>query len=78
MTTGFRNQWQYSQKWYAKVCERLGVPVEIQETTGTKKAQEQLDSALEEGIPAIVFVSAADLHYWLSLPSNRDGGDIRS
>ena len=69
---GFRNQWQYPDRWYSKVCERLGVAVEIHETTSAANARERLDRALDEGIPAIAFVSAADLPYW-HLPSEESG-----
>lgn len=64
VTTGFRNQWQYPQRWYAKTCRRLGIRVEIHETAGASKAAAQLDAALADGVPAIAFVSAADLPYW--------------
>lgn len=64
VTTGFRNQWQYPQRWYARVAERLGVDVEILETGGERKAAAQLNAALDEGTPVVVFVSAADLPYW--------------
>jgi hypothetical protein len=72
VTTGFRNQWQYPKRWYAKVGERLGVGVAILETGGERKAAVQLDDALDEGTPVIVFASAADLPYW-GLPSDESG-----
>jgi hypothetical protein len=72
VTTGFRNQWQYPDRWCAKTCERLGVRVEIHETTGPQKAADRLDRALDEGIPVIAFVSAGDLSYW-HLPPDESG-----
>jgi hypothetical protein len=72
VTLGFRNQWQYPDRWYVKVCQRLGVPVQIHETTGTVKARDLLDQALADGIPAIVWVSAADLPFW-HLPESQSG-----
>jgi hypothetical protein len=72
VTLGFRNQWQYPARWYAKVCQRLGVAVQIHETSSTAKARERLHQALDEGIPAIAFVSVADLPYW-HLPGEQSG-----
>ncbi len=72
VTLGFRNQWQYPDRWYAKVCERLGVAVQFHETSGIAKARDLLDRALDDGIPAIAFVSVADLPYW-HLPSEQSG-----
>src|SRR5690606_28752109 len=39
---------------------------------GTAKAQAQLDDALESGIPAVAFVSTADLPHW-HLPADQSG-----
>jgi hypothetical protein len=72
VTLGFRNQWQYPDRWYVKVCERLGVPVEMQETSSVAKARDLLDRALDDGIPAITWVSAADLPFW-HLPEIQSG-----
>jgi hypothetical protein len=72
VTLGFRNQWQYPDRWYAKVCRRLGVAVQIHETTGVAKARQLLDQAIDDGIPAITFVSTADLPYW-HLPTEQSG-----
>jgi hypothetical protein len=72
VTLGFRNQWQYPVRWYAKVCQRLGVAVQTHETSSTIKARDLLDQALDDGIPAIAFVSAADLPYW-HLPPEQSG-----
>jgi hypothetical protein len=72
VTLGFRNQWQYPARWYAKVCQRLGVAVQIHETSSTAKARERLHQALDEGFPAIAFVSVADLPYW-HLPGEQSG-----
>ena len=72
VTLGFRNQWQYPDKWYAKVCQRLGVAVQEHETSSVARARHQLDQALDDGIPAIAFVSVADLPYW-HLPAEQSG-----
>jgi hypothetical protein len=72
VTLGFRNQWQYPDRWLAKVCQRLGVFVQIHETSSVAKARDLLDQALDDGIPAIAFVSVADLPYW-HLPAEQSG-----
>ena len=72
VTIGFRNSGQYPDRWFRKTCERLGVPVEIHETSGEKKAAGHLQEALTEGRPAIASISAADLPYW-HWPSEESG-----
>ncbi|MEX0698271.1 MAG: BtrH N-terminal domain-containing protein, partial [Acidimicrobiia bacterium] len=72
LTTAFRNQWQYPDRWFPKTCERLGVPVTVTETTGEKRAAQQLDHALDAGLPVLAFVSTADLPYW-HLPEEEAG-----
>ena len=72
VTLGFRNQWQYPDRWMVKVCQRLGIEAHVHETAGTAKAQAQLDDALESGIPAVAFVSTADLPHW-HLPADQSG-----
>ncbi len=72
VTLGFRNQWQYPDRWAKKVCQRLGVDVKVHETSGPVKAMKQLDDALAAGVPAVAFVSPADLPYW-HLPAEQSG-----
>jgi Butirosin biosynthesis protein H, N-terminal len=72
VTTGFRNQWQYPERWLRKTCDRLGVPVTLSETAGEKRAAQQLNEALDSGLPAVAFVSTADLPYW-HLPEEEAG-----
>ena len=72
VTIGFRNNSQYPDRWFRKTCGRLGVPVEIQETSGEKRAAGYLQDALGSGIPAIAYVSVADLPYW-HLPPEQSG-----
>lgn len=64
VTTGFRNQWQYPQRWFVKVAARLGIEAELLETAGPKKAADQLDRALADGSPIVAAISAADIGYW--------------
>jgi hypothetical protein len=72
VTTGFRNQWQYPQRWMAKVCDRLNIPAEVVETSGPVRAATQLEEALAGGTPAVVAISAGDIGYW-HLPADRSG-----
>jgi hypothetical protein len=72
VTIGFRNNLQYPDRWFRKTCERLGVPVEIHETSGEKRAAGHLQDALASGLPAIAYISTADLPYW-HLPSEESG-----
>jgi hypothetical protein len=46
--------------------------VQIHETSSVAKARDLLDQALDDGIPAIAFVSVADLPYW-HLPAEQSG-----
>jgi len=55
VTLGFRNQWQYPDRWYGKVCQRLGLAVQIHETSSAAKARVHLDHALDDGIPTLAF-----------------------
>ncbi len=72
VTTGFRNQWQYPQRWFAKVCDRLGIPAEVVEASGSVKAAKQLDDALATGMPVVAAISAGDVGYW-HLPADASG-----
>jgi Butirosin biosynthesis protein H, N-terminal/Domain of unknown function (DUF4872) len=72
VTTAFRNQWQYPDRWLRKTCDRLGVPVTVSETGGEKRAAQQLNEALDARLPAVAFVSTADLPYW-HLPEEEAG-----
>jgi butirosin biosynthesis protein H-like/uncharacterized protein DUF4872 len=72
VTIGFRNNSQYPDRWFRKICGRLGVPVEIHETSGGRRAAGHLQDALASGFPAIAYISTADLPYW-HLPSEESG-----
>jgi hypothetical protein len=64
LVLGFRNQWQYPDRFSAKVIERLGVAAEVHETSGARGAAARLDTSLAEGRPAIVMVDAQLLGTW--------------
>jgi hypothetical protein len=72
VTTGFRNSWQYPERWLRSVGERLGLRVTILETAARGKAARQLDEVLDANATAITWVSAADLPYW-HLPTDEWG-----
>ncbi|HJQ94857.1 MAG TPA: BtrH N-terminal domain-containing protein, partial [Acidimicrobiia bacterium] len=72
VTIGFRNNLQYPDRWFRKTCGRLGVPFEIHETSGEKRAASHLQDTLASGLPAIAYISTADLPYW-HLPSEESG-----
>jgi len=72
VTTGFRNRWQYPQKWLPEVGHRLGLTVELKETGGAKKAEAQLVEAMADDRPVVAAVSAGDVGYW-HLPPDQSG-----
>lgn len=72
LVLGFRNSWQYPDRWAAKTIERLGLQGELLHTGGTKAAGEQLDAALERGRPALAWIDPQLLGY-RHLPSFLEG-----
>ncbi len=69
---GFRNQWQYHDRWMAKTLGRLGVPYEEHRTAGVRAAATRLDTELDAGRPCIVLPDRYHLGYW-HLPAALDG-----
>jgi hypothetical protein len=72
VTIGFRNNWQYPDRWVDKTLDRLGVAFRREQTSGPAKAERQLDNALATGRSVMADVSAADLPYW-HLPEEERG-----
>jgi hypothetical protein len=72
LVLGFRNQWQYPDRWATKVLERLGVPFAMHETSGVKGAASALNEAVATGRPALATVDRAEIGYW-HLPSSHSG-----
>jgi hypothetical protein len=64
LVLGFRNQWQYPERWTAKVLERLGLEARQHHTGGARTAAADLDGALRRGRPAIAWVDQQGLGYW--------------
>jgi hypothetical protein len=60
---GFRNSWQYPDRWALKVCARLGVPADVLETGSARRAAEELRAAVGQGVPAIVWADQQLLGY---------------
>ena len=67
VTTGFRRNWQYPDRWYHAVADRIGVSIGMVETGGTKKAAAQLGAVLdvpdaldESDVRGAVTVSSAE------------------
>jgi Butirosin biosynthesis protein H, N-terminal len=72
LVLGFRNQWQYPDRWARKVLERLGVDFALHETSGAKSAAARLDASLAAGRPALVTIDRAESGYW-HLPASHSG-----
>jgi Butirosin biosynthesis protein H, N-terminal/Domain of unknown function (DUF4872) len=69
---GFRNSWQYPDRWARKTCERLGVPAAVHETGSAGKAEAELRSAVGQGVPAIAWADQQLLGY-RHLPASLEG-----
>jgi hypothetical protein len=75
VTLGFRNLWQYPDKWLEKTCERLGVGVELKHTSGAVTARKNLEDALAAAGPRpLAWVDAQEIGYW-HLPAHLSGYD---
>ncbi|WP_223167041.1 BtrH N-terminal domain-containing protein [Nonomuraea sp. SYSU D8015] len=72
VTLGFRNQWQYHDRWMAKTLARLGVPYEEHRTAGARGASERLAAELDAGRPCVILPDRYHLGYW-QLPAAFDG-----
>lgn len=72
VTIGFRNRWQYPDRWLDTLLDRVGVEFRRDQTSGMVRARRQLDEAVEMGRSVMVEVSVADLPYW-HLPPEEAG-----
>jgi hypothetical protein len=63
LVLGFRNSWQYPDRWALKTCRRLGVPAAVQETGSAAKADAELRDAAGQGVPAIAWADQQLLGY---------------
>lgn len=69
---GFRNQWQYHNRWMDKTLTRLGVPYEEHTTGGARGASDRLAEELDAGRPCVILPDRYHLGYW-RLPATLDG-----
>jgi hypothetical protein len=73
VTLGFRNQWQYPDRWLEKTCRRLGIDARLEHTAGSVKAKGTLDDSLEQPGPRpLVWIDAQEIGYW-HLPNELSG-----
>jgi hypothetical protein len=72
LVLGFRNSWQYPDRWARKVCQRLGVPADVHETGSAARADTQLRAAVDQGVPAIAWADQQLLGY-RHLPARLEG-----
>jgi hypothetical protein len=63
LVLGFRNSWQYPDRWAIKTCRRLGVPAAVHETGSAAKADAELRAAVGQGVPAIAWADQQLLGY---------------
>src|SRR5512132_1246763 len=60
---GFRNSWQYPDRWALKTCARLGVPAGLHETGSPRQAEQELSAAVGRGVPVIAWADQLALGY---------------
>jgi hypothetical protein len=60
---GFRNSWQYPDRWALKTCARLGVPAGPHETGSPRQAEQELSAAVGQGVPVIAWADQQALGY---------------
>lgn len=60
---GFRNRWNYPLDYLTNACGRLGIILDVLETTSINKAQISIDEALEQGKPILVWTDKACIVY---------------
>jgi Butirosin biosynthesis protein H, N-terminal/Domain of unknown function (DUF4872) len=63
LVLGFRNSWQYPDRWAVKACRRLGVPAAVHETGSAAKARAELLATVGQGVPAIAWADQQALGY---------------
>ena len=64
-TLGFRNQWQYPDRWLVKTCSRLGIEADVHETSGHVTAMRTLREAIsKEGPKPLVWIDMQEIGYW--------------
>jgi hypothetical protein len=69
---GWQNNWQYTVRFYEKLCQRIAVTPKFHETGSQKAAARQLQDALDQGYPVVAWVDWAQMPY-LQLPKALEG-----
>ena len=65
VTLGFRNQWQYPERWLVKTCRRLGIDPAVHETSGHVTAMRTLREALSaDGPRPLAWIDVQEIGYW--------------
>ncbi len=65
VTLGFRNQWQYPDRWLVKTCSRMGIEATLHETGGHVTALRTLREALSKDAPRpLVWIDVQEIGYW--------------
>jgi Butirosin biosynthesis protein H, N-terminal/Domain of unknown function (DUF4872) len=72
LVLGFRNRWQYPDRWMRGLLDRLAVPAQHLETGGARTAARQLEEALAAGRPALATIDDQPIGYW-HLPPEMEG-----
>jgi Butirosin biosynthesis protein H, N-terminal/Domain of unknown function (DUF4872) len=73
VTLGFRNQWQYPDRWLIKTCRRLGIEPTVHETSGHVTAMRTLREALSaDGPRPLAWIDVQEIGYW-QLPERFSG-----
>jgi hypothetical protein len=72
LVLGFRNSWQYPDRWALKVGARLGVPAGLHETSSPRRADQELRAAVGAGVPVIAWADQQLLGY-RHLPARLEG-----
>ncbi len=72
---GFLNRWNYTAEHLSTLCSRIGTTPIVQETAGAKAAAANLQSALDDGIPVVVWVDKAHLPHH-QLPESLKGHSV--
>ncbi len=72
LVLGFRNRWNYPDRWMRSLLERLEVPATHLETGGARTAARSLDDALAAARPALVTIDLQSAGYW-HLPPELEG-----
>src|SRR5215216_4167271 len=63
LVLGFRNSWQYPDRWALTTCARLGVPADLAETGSPRRAEQKLRAAVTDGVPVIAWADQQLLGY---------------